>query len=150
VPATTKTKTKGSAQGTRARVSAARAAAEIEHQERSERAKRAAATRRKRREAAEKEANAGKLTAREAVKVVLPEAGRPMHYREISRAMVERGIVKVRRGATPEQTMKTVRSFLAGEVQDETKDAEFVRLEPGVFDLKKRPRARKRAAAKKS
>lgn len=90
-----------------------------------------------------------KVTAREAARVVLLNAGHSMHYREISREAVEQGIVRVRgkRGrakADPVKTMKTIRSFLCESVQDP--DSEFVRVDAGVYDLKERPAD---AAAKK-
>jgi hypothetical protein len=92
-----------------------------------------------------------KVPAREAAKVVLLEAGRPMHYREITQVALEQGIVKVRGGGrkkpNPDATMKTIRSFLAGTVAEE--DTEFVRVDPGVFDLKPDARKKARAAAKK-
>jgi hypothetical protein len=91
-----------------------------------------------------------KVPAREAAKVVLLDAGRPMHYREITREALERGLVKVRGGGRrkpdPDKTLKTIRSFLAGSVQAE--DSEFVRVDAGVFDLKDRPK-KATAAAKK-
>jgi hypothetical protein len=79
-----------------------------------------------------------KVTAREAVEVVLLDAGRPMHYREIARVALERGIVKVRGGKKPDEqaTIRTVRSYLAGSAAAGDK---FVRIDPGVFDLKERP-----------
>ena len=78
-----------------------------------------------------------KVSAREAAEVVLLSEGRPMHYREISRVALERGIVAVRGGRRPNpaRTTKTIRSYLAGCVQQ---DVKFVRIEPGVFDLKDR------------
>lgn len=92
-----------------------------------------------------------KVPAREAAKVVLLEAGRPMHYREITQVALEQGIVKVRgngrRRPNPEATMKTIRSFLAGTVAED--GTEFVRVDPGVFDLKPEARKKARAAAKK-
>jgi hypothetical protein len=78
-----------------------------------------------------------KVSAREAAEVVLLSEGRPMHYREISKVALERGIVAVRGGKRPNpaRTMKTMRSYLAGCAQQ---DVKFVRIEPGVFDLKDR------------
>jgi hypothetical protein len=88
-----------------------------------------------------------KVPAREAARVVLLEAGRPMHYREISKQAIEQGIIRVRGGRgkpDPDKTMKTIRSFLAGSAAE---GKEFVRVDSGVFDLKDRPKA-KAAAAK--
>jgi hypothetical protein len=95
-------------------------------------------------------AKANKVPAREAAKVVLLEAGRPMHYREITQVALEQGIVKVRgkrRKPDPDATMKTIRSYLAGSVASE--NTEFVRVDSGVFDLKPEARKKARAAAKK-
>lgn len=91
-----------------------------------------------------------KLPAREAARVVLLGAGGPMHYREITKVALEQGLVKVRgssrRKPKFEQTVKTVRSYLAGSVAE--KGSEFVRVEPGVFDFRNRKKAE--AAAKKA
>jgi len=78
-----------------------------------------------------------KVSAREADEVVLLSEGRPMHYREISRVALERGIVAVRGGRrpNPDRTTKTMRSYLADCAKQ---DVKFVRIEPGVFDLKDR------------
>lgn len=94
---------------------------------------------------------AEKTSAREAAEVVLLEAGRPMHYREIAQKAVEKNLIRVKgRGRKPdvEKTTKTIRSYLAGSVQD-PKNSQFVRLDPGIFDLKKRP-AKKGTAKSKS
>lgn len=84
------------------------------------------------------------VTARQAVEVVLLDAGRPMHYREIARTALERGLVRVRGGRKPneEATIRTVRSYLAGCAQQGDK---FVRIDPGVFDLRDRPKTKKKA-----
>ncbi|MET0604203.1 MAG: HTH domain-containing protein [Baekduia sp.] len=96
-----------------------------------------------------------KVPARKAAEVVLLDAGRPMHYREITRIALERNIVAVRgnprKKPDPDATMKTIRSFLAGQAQDE--NSKFVRVDSGIFDLKERQQtattaAKKRAAAK--
>lgn len=73
-----------------------------------------------------------KLPARRAAEVVLLNNGKPMHYREISRVALEQGIVKVKKGAKPEQTEKTIRSYLAGCAAEKVN---FKRLDKGVFDL---------------
>lgn len=79
------------------------------------------------------------VSARQAAEVVLLQAGRPMHYREISKTALEQGLVRIRAGRKPnaERTLKTIRSYLAG-CADGSADAKFVRIEPGVFDLKDR------------
>lgn len=85
-----------------------------------------------------------KVSAREAARVVLLNAGRPMHYREISREAVEQGIVKVRgkhgrAKADPVKTMKTIRSYLCESVQHP--GSEFVRVDTGIYDLRDRKKA---------
>jgi hypothetical protein len=93
-----------------------------------------------------------KVPAREAAELVLLDAGRPMHYREITKTALEQGIVRVR-GANPrkkpdfDKTMKTIRSFLAGSVTEA--DSKFVRVDSGVFDLKSRPTKAEAVAARK-
>jgi hypothetical protein len=92
---------------------------------------------------------AQKVPARQAAKVVLLEANRPMHYREITKKALEAGIVKVRGGKgkpNPEATMKTIRSYLAGCAAE---GVEFVRVDAGVFAIKESP-AKKVAAKKKA
>lgn len=88
-----------------------------------------------------------KVPAREAAQVVLLNAGRPMHYREITREAIEQGIVKVRGSSRKkpdfEKTMKTIRSFLCEHEGDM-----FVRVDSGVFDFKDRSKAAKIAAEK--
>jgi hypothetical protein len=74
----------------------------------------------KKRPAAKKPAQE-KLPARQAAVVVLERAGRPMHYREITK------------GATEEATMKTIRSYLAGCAAEGVR---VKRLDAGVFALK--------------
>lgn len=88
-----------------------------------------------------------KLPARQAAEVVLIEAGKPMHYREITKQVLERSLIKVKRGHKPEQTLKTIRSFLAGEVQK--KGSKFVRVDSGVFDIRDRRTAKGAATAQK-
>lgn len=80
-----------------------------------------------------------KLPARQAAVVVLERAGRPMHYREITKEALAQGIVKVKKGATEEATMKTIRSYLAGCAAEGVR---VVRLDAGVFDLKDRAKAK--------
>lgn len=84
---------------------------------------------------AAKKAQLERVPARQAAVQVLEQAGRPMHYREITAVALEQGIVKVKKGATEEQTMRTIRSYLAGCAAEGVR---FVRLDPGVFDLKDR------------
>jgi hypothetical protein len=90
------------------------------------------------------------VPARKAAEVVLLEEGKPLHYQEIARLAMERKIVKVKKGTTVDQTAKTVRSYLAGCAAENVR---FVRVAPGVFDLKNRPKkkgtpAKRKAASK--
>lgn len=88
--------------------------------------------------------NHQKMPARAAAKVVLLEAGRPMHYREIAKRAIDENLVRVRGGdplkeADPEATMKTIRSFLCGETQRAERgdgESDFVRVDAGVYDLR--------------
>lgn len=85
-----------------------------------------------------------KMPARAATDVVLLQAGKPLHYREITRQAIENGLIRVRKGKRkpdPDKTMKTVRSYLCAAEGDK-----FVRVGPGIFKLT--PQARK--AIKKS
>lgn len=84
-----------------------------------------------------------RMPAREATEVVLLNAGKPMHYREITRQAIESGLVRVKKGrrkVNADATMKTIRSYLCAEEGDK-----FVRVGPGVFNL---TAAGKRAAKK--
>lgn len=90
-----------------------------------------------------------KVPVREATEIVLLEAGKPLHYREISRKAIEGGLIKLRGGkrkADPDKVMKTVRSYLCAEEGDK-----FKRVAPGIFDLTPQARAAiKKATAKVS
>lgn len=87
------------------------------------------------------------VSARDAAEVVLLAEGKALHYREISRLALERGLVKVRGKRKPnlDRTTKTMRSYLAGCA---AKGEKFVRIDPGVFDLKVRPKTKASAKAK--
>jgi hypothetical protein len=85
-----------------------------------------------------------KLSKRQATDVVLLQAGKPLHYREITRIALENGLVRVKKGKRkpdPEATMKSVRSYLCAEEGEK-----FVRVAPGIFNLT--PQARKALKAK--
>jgi hypothetical protein len=69
-------------------------------------------------------ANAG-----EAVRAVLVKAGKPVHVKDITREMLESGVVRLD-GATPEQT---VAGWLARQAKD---GDEFVRVAPGKYATK--------------
>jgi hypothetical protein len=74
------------------------------------------------------------MSGAKAAEVVLLSQGRPMHYTEITRVALETGVVKLT-GKTPEATMSAylAKAAKAGDT--------FVRVEPGIFDLKARAKA---------
>lgn len=69
-----------------------------------------------------------------ACEVVLINAGRPMHYKEITRVALECGLIQTR-GKTPKQTISGYLVRAAGEGDPH---ATFVRTGPGIFDLSAR------------
>lgn len=68
------------------------------------------------------------ISQRAAVELVLMRAGRPLHYREITRIALETGLLRTE-GETPEAT---VSAMLA--TRSKAGDT-FVKVEPGIFDL---------------
>jgi hypothetical protein len=82
------------------------------------------------------------MTGKEAAKIVLLRAGKPMHYTDITRQALESGVLKLE-GKTPDATMS---AYLAKAAK---KGDTFVRVAPGTFDLADRI-ARKKAAKKQT
>lgn len=68
------------------------------------------------------------LTQRAAVELVLMRAGRPMHYREITRIGLQTGLIRTE-GETPEATVSAMLATRA-----KAGDT-FVKVEPGIFAL---------------
>jgi hypothetical protein len=75
------------------------------------------------------------LTGVEAAELVLIRRGKAMHVTDITREVMETGIVKLK-GATPHQTMS---AYMSREVAKP--NGKFVRLDPGFFDLRARAEA---------
>ena len=71
------------------------------------------------------------MTALDAAAMVLQEAEGPLHYREITRRMLERGLWSTR-GETP---WNTVNARLATDIRDRGLASRFVRTAPGHFAL---------------
>jgi hypothetical protein len=82
-----------------------------------------------------------KPSAKDVAKAILENEGRAMHYRDITRAAQEGGLVELS-GKTPEATINAMLAVAA-----KAKDT-FVKVAPGVFDLI--DRAEKKPAAKKA
>lgn len=74
------------------------------------------------------------LSGAAAAEIVLLQAGKALHYTEITRLALESGVLKLD-GKTPEATMS---AYLAKAAK---KGDTFVRVEPGIFDLKARAKA---------
>lgn len=75
-----------------------------------------------------------RMTGKRAATLILQQAGKPLHYREITRLALEGGLIKTA-GKTPDATMNAMLATAA-------KDGDtFVRLDPGIFDLKERATA---------
>ncbi len=73
-----------------------------------------------------------KHSFKEAARIVLSEADEPLHYREIARRIVERGLVETS-GRTPEAT---VNAQLSSDISAKGEESLFVRTAPGVFGLR--------------
>ena len=63
---------------------------------------------------------------------LLQEAGKPLHYRDLTRAAIERKLIEPE-GATPEATMN---ARLASEIKKKGANSRFTRSGPGVFTLR--------------
>jgi HB1, ASXL, restriction endonuclease HTH domain len=72
------------------------------------------------------------LTGVEGAELVLIREGKAMHITDLTKEVLETGIVKLS-GKTPEQTMS---AYMAKEAAKD--DGMFVRLAPAVFDLRER------------
>ena len=72
------------------------------------------------------------MNALDAAAVVLKEAESPLHYREITRLILERGLWSTS-GQTP---WNTVNAQLATDVRDRGMASRFIRTKPGHFALK--------------
>lgn len=75
----------------------------------------------------------GRLSSLDAAYEVLREAGEPLHYAEICRRMLQRGLWRAT-GKTPEAS---VNSRLAVHIKTAGENARFIRTAPGVFDVRR-------------
>lgn len=73
------------------------------------------------------------LTGVEAAEMILIREGRPRHITDLTREVLETGIVKLS-GKTPQQTMSAYLAKEAAKV-----GGRFVRVAPGVFDIRRDP-----------
>ncbi|QDG49513.1 hypothetical protein FIV42_01800 [Persicimonas caeni] len=71
------------------------------------------------------------FTVAEATKIVLADAGEPLHYAEITRRIMDRGLWTTD-GATPKAT---VGSVLAVDIKNKGEASDFMRTKPGYYDL---------------
>lgn len=73
------------------------------------------------------------MTFMEAALAILEDAGEPLHYGEITRRALERGLLKTT-GKTPDESLN---SRLSVEIKKNGDKSVFVRTEPGTFGLRK-------------
>lgn len=76
-----------------------------------------------------------KSTFVDAARTILMEAGEALHYREITRRALKRGLVRTR-GRTSDETLN---AQLCGELKERGEASDFVRVAQGVFGLRTRP-----------
>jgi hypothetical protein len=74
------------------------------------------------------------MTCLDAVRTVLAEAGRPIHYKEIASRIVKQQLVRIR-GRRPD---RSVNARLSAEILKNGTRSPFVRVAPGVFGLRER------------
>ncbi|RAL20085.1 hypothetical protein DL240_18830 [Lujinxingia litoralis] len=77
------------------------------------------------------ETTSGAFTALEATKIVLADADGPLHYREITRRVLERGLWSTT-GATPHET---IGAQLAVHIKNRGDSSDFRRSSPGHYEL---------------
>jgi HB1/ASXL restriction endonuclease-like protein with HTH domain len=63
--------------------------------------------------------------------VILNEAGKPLHYREITRLALEKGILETQ-GATPDATMN---SEIVMDIKRNTKASDFIKVSPSTYAI---------------
>ncbi|MEP0915077.1 restriction endonuclease [Leptolyngbya sp. GB1-A1] len=68
----------------------------------------------------------------EATLTILREAGEPLHYREIAKRALARGLIQTD-GKTPEATLNAI---LAVDIKQKGETSPFFRVKPGVFGLR--------------
>lgn len=72
------------------------------------------------------------LSWREAIKKVLEEEARPLHYSEISKLVLDRGYYKTE-GATPDAT---VNAQITSSIKQETDESPFLKVSRGTYALR--------------
>jgi hypothetical protein len=65
---------------------------------------------------------------------ILKEAGEPLHYREIARRALERGLIRTK-GRTPEATLRTQLGTSIKRGLEGSSPSPFYRVGRGVFGL---------------
>jgi hypothetical protein len=85
------------------------------------------------------------MTFIEAAAEVLRQAGKPLHYKEITELAIASNLLS-HVGKTPEVTMS---HRLTAAVKKDDKDVPIVKFKPGIFALREweEPKAKKRGAA---
>jgi hypothetical protein len=74
------------------------------------------------------------MTCLDAVRAVLLDAGRPLHYKDIAGRIIRQRLVRIR-GRRPD---RSVNARLSAEILKNKKQSPFVRVSPGVFGLRER------------
>lgn len=72
------------------------------------------------------------MNCKDAAAQVLQEAGKPLHYREITKLILQRDLWPTS-GATPE---RTIAATLSVDIRERGEDSLFVRVSPGVYGLR--------------
>ena len=85
------------------------------------------------------------MTCKQAAHQILQRAGRPLHYREIARVAIERGLWQPT-GRTPEATLN---AQLATDIKTRGPEAEFIRAAPGMYGLREWDATRESSPAKR-
>jgi len=75
------------------------------------------------------------MTFLDAAHEILKLAGQPLHYREIARQALERGLIESR-GKTPEATMNAQLATNVKRAAESGSPSRFVRVGRGVFGLR--------------
>ena len=74
------------------------------------------------------------MTCLDAVRIVLREAGKPLHYKQIAELVQKRGLVRIR-GRRPD---RSVNARLSADIIKKGDDSPFVRVAAGLFGLRER------------
>ena len=82
------------------------------------------------------------LSLKEAARRVLAESGKPLHYQEITKRILEGGLSQ----STSKTPAASLNAVLAVEIKRNGSSSPFVRVTPGVFGLRDGARRCDRAA----